>query len=105
MVFDGWAACLLGNPDEALASMAAALAETRSHPFSLAFALSWAARLHHFRREELLCRERAKATIGLAIKYGFTQWQVIATMLRGSALVAEGPGDEGIDQLREGLAA
>jgi predicted ATPase len=84
---------------------ALALAETRSHPFSLAFALSWAARFHHFRREEQQCRERAEATIGLAIKYGFTQWQVIATMLRGSALVGEGLGDEGIDQLREGLAA
>jgi adenylate cyclase len=41
----------------------------------------------------------------LAIKYDFTQWRVIATMLRGSALAAEGRGDERIDQLREGLAA
>jgi len=107
LVFEGWAACLLGSPDEAQASMAAALAlaETRSHPFSLAFALSWAARLHHFRREEQRCRERAEAAIELAIKYGFTQWRVIAMMLRGSALAGEEVGDEGIDQLREGLAA
>jgi len=84
---------------------ALALAETRSHPFSLAFALSWAARLHHFRREDQRCREQAEAAIGLAIEYGFTQWRVIAMMLRGSALAGEGLGDEGIDQLREGLAA
>jgi class 3 adenylate cyclase len=105
LVFDGWAACLLGSPDEAQASMAAALAlaETRSHPFSLAFALSWAARLHHFRREEQRCRERAEAAIDLAIKYSFTQWRVIAMMLRGSALAGEEVREEGIDQLREDL--
>jgi class 3 adenylate cyclase/tetratricopeptide (TPR) repeat protein len=107
LIFDGWAGCLLGSPDEALASVTAALAraETRSHPFSLAFALSWAARLHHFRREEQRCREQAEAAIDLAIKYDFTQWRVIAMMLRGSSLAGEGRGDEGIDQLREGLAA
>ena len=69
------------------------------------FTLSWAARLHQFRREERLCRERAETAIGLAVEYGFTQWRAIATMLRGSAVAAEGQADEGIDQLREGLAA
>ncbi len=107
LVFDAWASCLLGRPDEALASLAAALALAgkRSHPFSLVFTLSWAARLHEFRREEHLCREQAETAIGLAVEYGFTQWQAIATMLRGSAMTAEGRVDEGIDQLREGLAA
>jgi class 3 adenylate cyclase/predicted ATPase len=107
LAFDAWAACLLGSLDEAQASVAAALAlaETRSHPFSRAFALSWAARLHQFRREERRCREQAETAIGLATEYGFTQWRVIAMMLLGSALAGEGRGDEGIDQLREGLAA
>src|SRR5262249_57487269 len=80
-------------------------AERGSHPLRVGFGLSWATRLRHFRREEQRCREQAEAAIGLAIKYDFTQWRVIATMLRGSALAAEGRGDEGIDQLREGLAA
>ncbi len=107
LVFDAWAACLRGSPDEALARMGAAIAsaEARAHPFSVAFALCWSARLHRFRREARLCREQAETALGIANAYGFTQWRAIGTMLRGSALAEEGRAEEGVDQLSEGLAA
>ena len=44
---------LLGYPDQAMASIQAALAlaQQLAHPLSLAFALYWAAVVHHLRRE------------------------------------------------------
>ena len=53
----------LGYPDQALkrSQEALTLAQELSHPFSLAFALDFAAWLHQFRREGQAAQERAEA--------------------------------------------
>ena len=76
-----------------------------SHPFSLAFALSFAARLHQFRREGQAAQERAEAVITLSTEQGFPYWLAWGTILRGWALAEQGQGEEGIAQMRQGLAA
>src|SRR4030095_12512228 len=67
-----WALWLLGYPDQARKSSheALALAEELSHPLSLAFALTFAAMLHQFRREGQQTHEQAEALIALCTDQG-----------------------------------
>jgi predicted ATPase len=98
---------LLGYPDQAVVSIQAALAlaQQLAHPLSFTMALRWAAVLHHLRREAPQTRTHAEAAITMAIDQEFPQQVAIATPLRGWALAAKGQGEEGIAQIRQGLAA
>src|SRR5439155_10252180 len=81
------------------------LAEQLAQPYSLAFTLGMAARLHHFRREVQVAKELAEAEIALCTEQGFPFWLAAGTMYRGWALAQQGQGEEGIAQIRQGLAA
>jgi class 3 adenylate cyclase/predicted ATPase len=98
---------LLGYPEQALNRdrEALALAQEISHPFSLAFALNFSARLHQCLRDEQVTQERADGTIKLSLDKGFTHWMATGKILRGWALAELGRGEEGIAQIREGLSA
>jgi predicted ATPase len=102
-----WALWLLGYPDQALerCQEALALAQELSHPFSIVFALNFAAVLHHLRRETQVAKERSEAVIALSTKHGFPFWIAGATTLQGWALAMEGEIEEGIAQMRQGLVA
>jgi predicted ATPase len=97
---------LLGYPDQAVASSQTSLklAQELDHPFSLAIALVFAAMLHHCRREAPLTQARAEAAITLATEQNFPQQLERARSLRGWALAACGHVEEGIAQIRQGLA-
>jgi len=97
---------LLGFPDRALKRIheALTLAQELSHPFSLAFALDYAAYLDHFRREGHAAQERAEALMLLATEQGFPLWLADGTVLHGWTLAEQGKG-EGIAQIRQGLVA
>ena len=97
----------LGYPEQALKRNheALALADELSHPFSLAMASTWAAFLHQSRREAHAVQDRAEAAIALSTEQGFPAWWAEATIVRGWALAQQGHGAEGLNQLREGLAA
>ncbi len=102
-----WALWLLGHPDQALkrSQEALILAEELSHPFSIVFALNFAAVLHRFRHERQAAKERSEAVIALSTEHGFPFWIAGATILQGWALAMEGETEEGIAQMRQGLAA
>ncbi|MBI3245202.1 MAG: AAA family ATPase [Deltaproteobacteria bacterium] len=97
---------LLGYPDQALKKSheALTLAQELSHPFSLAWALSFAAWLHQVRREGQATQERAEPAIALSTEQGFPFWLGWATVLRGWALTEQGQGEKGIAQMHQGLA-
>ena len=97
---------VLGYPDQALRRSDEALtwAQELAHPFNLAFALNYAARLHQFRREPHRAHERAEAGIALSREHGFMQFLAVASMLRGWALAEQGQVAEGLAQLRQGMA-
>ena len=97
----------LGYPDQALQKSAAActLARERSHPFSLAAAQALAALSHQLRRDRTLTQEWAEAVITLAREHGFPVWVGLGTILRSWALAEHGQSEEGITQMRQGLAA
>jgi predicted ATPase len=105
--YTGWTLCYLGYPDRAIDRVheAVALAEELSHPFSLALALCHVASLHFFRREPQPTQEWAEKTMRLCQEQGFPFWLAMATMLRGWAVTQQGQVEEGIGQIRQGLAA
>ena len=97
----------LGCPDQALerSHEALSLAQELSHPFSLAWALHMAGRIHKYRQERQVAQEQAEATIALSTEQGFAQWVAYGTVVRGWALAEQGQWEEGIVQMRQGLAA
>jgi predicted ATPase len=97
----------LGYPEQALkqSQEAVALAQGLSHPFSLVFALGFAALFHSFRREEQLAREQAEAVMSLSTEQGFPYWLAWGMVMRGSALAEWGQVEDGIAQIQQGLAA
>jgi predicted ATPase len=97
----------LGYPDQALkrSQEALTLGHELSHPFSLGHALLFATAVHLFRREGQLAQERAEAVIALAREQEFAWWLAGGIMLRGWALAEQGQTEEGIMQVRQGLAA
>jgi predicted ATPase len=102
-----WPLWQLGYPDQALrrSNEAITLAYELSHPLSLAAALDYAAMLHYSRRERHATQERAEAGMALASEKGFPQFLTVGMMMRGWALAMQGQEEEGIAQLRQGLAA
>jgi tetratricopeptide (TPR) repeat protein len=97
----------LGHPDRALQRVHAALtlAQELAHQTSLAHSLYWAAWLHRVRGEVQVVQERAGASMALSGEQGFAHMMVWGTVLQGWALVEQGQGEEGIAQMRRGLAA
>jgi class 3 adenylate cyclase/predicted ATPase len=97
----------LGYPDQALAQSheAVTLAQQRGHPFSLSQALSIAAQFHRFCRDVCAAQECADASIHLALEQGFPHQTARGAVLRGWALAQQGQGQEGIEQIHQGLTA
>jgi len=105
----------LGYPDQALqrSHEALTLARELAHPFSVGYALTFAAWLHHFRREGRLTQEQAEAAIAFGAEQRFMLFVVMGRIFRGWALAERyaepGAGqrhvEEGMAQIREGLAA
>jgi predicted ATPase len=102
-----WALWELGYPDQALKSIHEALtvAQDLSHPYSLTFALGFAAWIHQYRREEHLAQRQAEAAITLSVEQGIPLWLAWGTITRGWALAEQGRGVEGVKQIRQGWAA
>jgi predicted ATPase len=102
-----WTLWFLGQPDQALNRIeeAVALARELSEPHGLAHALYFAAIVHHLRREEGPAQKRAEDSLAVSNEHGLAMYQAFATITRGWALIEQGLQEEGIEQMRQGLAA
>jgi predicted ATPase len=98
---------LAGYPDQALKKNQASVTLAREvpHSYSLAYALGNTAWFHQFRREGQAAQGWAEEQIALATEQGFPFLLAWGTILRGWALAEQGKGEEGIVQIRQGLAA
>jgi predicted ATPase/DNA-binding winged helix-turn-helix (wHTH) protein len=98
---------VLGYPDQALrrGHEALTMAQALAHPFSLADTLLWSTMLHQHRREWHTAQEHAEALLALATEQGFAFYVARAAFYRGTALAAQGRGEEGLTQMCQGLAA
>jgi predicted ATPase len=105
--FAARALCSLGYPDQALvrSQEAVTLAQQIVHPFSLGFALVFAAMVHQYCREVRAVQERAEAVISLAMAQGFPHWRAQGAILRGWTLAQQGQPQVGIEQIHQGLSA
>ncbi len=105
--FAGHALWQLGYPDQSLRvnDEAVALAAERAHPYSLALALAYAAMLHVFRRDARMVQETADRAAALCREQGYAYYLAWATIMQGWVLAVQGPGNVGMANMREGLAA
>jgi predicted ATPase len=72
---------------------------------SLVLALSFASMHHQLRGEAQTMHELAEAIIALSTEHGMHSWLTVGMIQRGVALAEQGREEEGIVQMREGLAA
>jgi predicted ATPase len=98
---------LLGYPAQALTRLheALALAHELSHPFSLAWARCVAAWVSQLRRDVPAVHTQAEAAVALSTEQGFPLWAALGTILRGWALAMQAQDEEGMVQIRQGIAA
>jgi predicted ATPase/class 3 adenylate cyclase len=98
---------MVGSPDRALerANNALALAGRLNHPYSLAYALFHAGLLHLWRREFDLAGERSQAALDLAGEHEFLVWKAVAGCLLGAALAGKGQPEQGLEEVRRGIAS
>jgi class 3 adenylate cyclase/predicted ATPase len=104
---EGIVSWLLGYPDHALdqSNQGLPLARELAHPFSLAHALHVSALVHQLRREPQLVVSREETVIALSAERDLSFFSWWATVLRGWAVEQAERGEDGIAQIREGLAA
>lgn len=87
------------------AAEAIAAARGMQHPFSQVIALDYAAMLHVFQGESRAALEHGREAVELCRRHGFAYYLAMANILTGWAAAAEGDGNSGLKQLREGLEA
>lgn len=97
----------LGRPEEAdaLAREALRRAEELDHPFSLAYALTFAVWLAIDRGDERRARECAERMAALADEQRLGFLQPMGAIFRGWMLAVEGRADQAIARIRDGLDA
>jgi class 3 adenylate cyclase/predicted ATPase len=98
---------MLGYPEQSLrrSDEALSVAQDVAHPFSLAFALNLAGRLHALRREWRVMQERAETLITLATKQENSFHLTSGMTMRACALTMEHATEEGITHIRQAIAA
>jgi predicted ATPase len=103
----GLALWFLGRPDAALAraTRALELARDPSRAYSLATARAQMAVVHQCRREPEATYEWAEATIAGAQRLGYVYREAMGRVLRGWALAVLGDPEQGVREIRDGLAA
>jgi predicted ATPase/class 3 adenylate cyclase len=96
----------LGYPDQALRKNAEALALARelAHPYSLAAALDFSTWVHQLVQERQCVQEHAEAAIAISTEHEFVFWLLTGIILRGWALAAGNQVEDGLAQMRQGLA-
>ena len=101
-----WALWFVGQPDQALRRIEEALTLARelSEPHGLAHVYYFGAMVHVFRREPKLAQELAESAIAVANGHGLAMYEGFAMIARGWAVAEQGSPEEGIAQIRAGLA-
>ncbi len=103
-----WTLWHLGHPVQSrcCARMAVAIARELKHPHTLAYTLCHVeGMLDIFRHDDSATRVHARSVIALADEHGFPFWAAGGRVIDGWAAARQGKADEGLQLLREGIAA
>jgi tetratricopeptide (TPR) repeat protein len=105
--FAAWALWFLGRTDEAVSRMdeAVALAVELAEPHGLAHAQLFASVLHQFRRDHRTTQSYAEAVSEISQAHGLVLYGAMANVMKGWTLSEQGREEEGIERMRDGLAA
>jgi len=105
--FAAWALWFLGRTDESVNRMdeAVALALELSEPHGLAHAKLFASILHQLRGDQQMAQQYAEAVSEVSQSHGLVLYGAMADVMKGWTLSEQGREQEGIDLMREGLAA
>jgi predicted ATPase len=106
LCFGAYALWFLGYPDQALRRVGEALTLARrlDHTFSLVFALHCSAQLHYYRRECQAARDQAAEVLRISTEQSFGFCLGFAAVIHGWALAEAGQAQEGLTQIRQGMA-
>jgi predicted ATPase len=106
-IFRAWCLWYLGYPEQARQRMheTVILAQSLSHPHSLAFAHCAAAVLYQLRQERHTAREQAEAAITISREQGFPYFLALGKIVRNCALPEREQAEERITQMRQSLGA
>lgn len=98
---------LFGYPDQAVkrSQEVLVLAQELAHLNSLAGILCFASWFYQLCREEQRAKEQVEAVITLSTEQGLPFWLATGETCRGWLLTEQGQTEEGITQIRQGLAA
>ena len=101
-----WTLWMLGYPARAAARMREGLARARSldHPFSLSYALHYAAALQQWLGDLPAVQALEDEALPLDTEHGFALFLAAGAIQRGWLLAEHGRGEEGLVQMRDGLA-
>jgi predicted ATPase len=97
---------MAGFPERAVARLedAVRLARELEHPPSTAFALHHANLLDLWRSDAPSVASRCEELLRLADAHGYPIWRALALVFHGTATVASGHADAGLDEIEEGFA-
>ena len=95
----------LGYPEQALSRVHEAfeIAQKLSHPFSLAYVLTWVAILYHHCQTVQEAQPWVQMATTFSTEQGFPFWSTQGMVLRGWVLSEQGRVEEGIAQMQQGL--
>ena len=105
--FAAWALWFLGRSDESMERIEEALARARelSEPQGLAHAFFFTSALYQLRGDHLMARHYAESTIAVSLEHGLVMYHAMATVIQGWTFTEQGRELEGIERMRQGLAA
>jgi DNA-binding winged helix-turn-helix (wHTH) protein/predicted ATPase len=104
--FGAWTLWFLGFSDQALERMHESLALARDfyEPHGLAHRLLFASILHQLRQEPGESQEYAEAVLTISREHELVMYEAQATIILGWALTEQGSVEEGIEEMRQGVA-
>jgi len=83
---------------------ALALARSLDHPFSVSYACHFGAGVHQWRRDRQAVRDVEDEALALDTEHGFGLFLTAGAIQRGWLLAEDGREEEGLAQMRDGLA-
>ena len=103
----GWIKWFTGEHAEAQAKLneALELSQAVGHPFSLAYAQCFSASYFQCLGNVAFARSHAESAARLAEEHSFPYWRAWAKIVEGWAIASEDDPDQGIAEIKDGLAA
>jgi tetratricopeptide (TPR) repeat protein len=107
LIYAARALWCLGYPDQSRtrSQQALTLVQRLSHPYSPVWSQSFIADLYQLRGEDDAALALIEASLARAFEQGLPYWEARGRVMRGLVMAMQGRTQEGIAQMRQGLAA